>query len=123
MRLPCYWKQEPTGLGMVRVHSKVILVDPFGKHPVIMTGSHNLGPKASAMNDDNLVIVENDPDAAAHYAVNIITIYNQYRWRFQQLQAAKNHQSLNKFNGLQAPWTSQASYFVGDKAKELSFWL
>lgn len=122
-RVDDYWRQEPTGLGMVRVHSKVILVDPFGKHPVIITGSHNLGPKASAMNDDNLVIIENDPAAAAQYAVNIITIYNQYRWRFQQLEAAKNHQSLNQWNGLRAPWQDQASYLQGDKEKELEFWM
>jgi len=117
-----YWREEPTGLGMVRVHSKVVLVDPFGKHPVIITGSHNLGPKASAMNDDNLVIIENDGEAAAQYAVNMITIYNQYRWRFQQLEAAKSHHTLNQWNGLQAPWASQASYLKGDKLKELNFW-
>ncbi len=117
-----YWQTEPSGLGMVRVHSKVIVVDPLGKHPVIMTGSHNLGPKASAVNDDNLVIIENDPVAAAQYAVNIITVYDQYRWRFQQTLAAKNHQPLNQWNGLVAPWKSQPSYFSGDKAKELKFW-
>jgi phosphatidylserine/phosphatidylglycerophosphate/cardiolipin synthase-like enzyme len=118
-----YWKQEPTGLGVVRVHSKVILVDPLGKHPVIMAGSHNLGPKASAVNDDNLVIIENDHESAKQYAVNIITIYNQYRWRFQQVQAAKNHQTLNQWPGLRAPWKAQSSYFSGDKAKELNFWM
>lgn len=118
-----YWQTEPTGLGVVRVHSKVVLIDPFGKNPVVMTGSHNAGPKASMMNDDNLVIIENAPDIAMQYAVNIITVYNQYRWRFQQLMAAKNHQSLNQWNGLQAPWKSQPSYFVGDKKKELDFWM
>jgi hypothetical protein len=117
-----YWQEEPTGLGMVRVHSKVILVDPLGKHPVIITGSHNLGPKASAVNDDNLVIIENDPVAAAQYAVNIITVYDQYRWRFQRALAAKNHEQLNQRNGLTAPWKSQDTYFKGDKAKELKFW-
>jgi len=117
-----YWQSETGGLGMVRVHSKVIVVDPFGKHPVVMTGSHNLGPKASAQNDDNLVIIENDPVTAAQYAVNIITIYNQYRWRFMQQEAAKQHKQLNQWNGLDAPWTSQSSYFGGDKAKELKFW-
>ena len=117
-----YWRQEPSGLGVVRVHSKVILVDPFGRHPVIITGSHNLGPKASTVNDDNLVIIENDSTASAQYAVNIITIYNQYRWRFMQAEAAKRHQTLNEWNGLEAPWKSQPSYFGGDKAKELKFW-
>jgi phosphatidylserine/phosphatidylglycerophosphate/cardiolipin synthase-like enzyme len=118
-----YWQSETSGLGVVRVHSKIILVDPFGKHPVVMAGSHNLGPKASSENDDNLVIMENAPDVAAAYAVNIITVYNQYRWRFQQWEAAKNHETLNTWNGLQAPWTSQASYFSGGKLKELKFWM
>jgi len=88
-----------------------------------MAGSHNLGPKASAVNDDNLVIIENDHESAKQYAVNIITIYNQYRWRFQQVQAAKNHQTLNQWPGLRAPWKAQSSYFSGDKAKELNFWM
>jgi phosphatidylserine/phosphatidylglycerophosphate/cardiolipin synthase-like enzyme len=117
-----YWQQEPTGLGMVRVHSKVIVVDPFGKHPVVMTGSHNLGPKASEVNDDNLVIIENDPATAAAYAVNIITIYDQYRWRFQQMQAAKRHQTFNQWNGLQAPWDANGGY-LKSKERELEFWL
>lgn len=118
-----YWQSETSGLGVVRVHSKIILVDPFGKHPVVMAGSHNLGPKASSANDDNLVIMENAPDVAAAYAVNIITVYNQYRWRFQQWQAAQNHQTLNQWRGLKAPWTAQNSYFKDEKLKELKFWM
>jgi len=42
-----------------------------------MTGSHNLGPKASPSNADNLVMVENAPDLAAQSAVNIMTTCNQ----------------------------------------------
>lgn len=34
------------------VHSKVVVVDPFGSHPTVLTGSHNLGPKASDTNDE-----------------------------------------------------------------------
>jgi phosphatidylserine/phosphatidylglycerophosphate/cardiolipin synthase-like enzyme len=118
-----YWKEEPTGLGVVRVHSKMIVVDPFGAKPVVMTGSHNLGSKASAQNDDNFVILEGFPLIAQQYAVNVITVYNQYRWAFQQQEAAKDGQPLNEFHGLQAPWKSQGSYFHDDKLKELRFWM
>ena len=44
-------KQLPRTHAMV--HSKVVVIDPFGSHPVVMTGSHNLGPKASGVNDKN----------------------------------------------------------------------
>jgi phosphatidylserine/phosphatidylglycerophosphate/cardiolipin synthase-like enzyme len=117
-----YWMPEPTGLGMVRVHSKTVVVDPFGKHPVVITGSHNFGPKASEMNDDNLVFIENDPATAMAYAVNIITVYDQYRWRFQQMKAAKNHQAVNTWHGLEAPWDPKGGYLTAKK-KELAFWL
>lgn len=66
------------------VHSKVVLVDPFGAHPVLLTGSHNLGPKASTTNDENLLIIRDAPCLAAVYAANIMAIYNQYRWRFRR---------------------------------------
>ena len=66
------------------VHSKVVLVDPFGAHPVVLTGSHNLGPKASGTNDENLLIIRDAPGLAAAYATNIMAIYNQYRWRFRR---------------------------------------
>ena len=36
-------KKLPKTFAMV--HSKVVVVDPFGKNPAVLTGSHNLGPK------------------------------------------------------------------------------
>jgi phosphatidylserine/phosphatidylglycerophosphate/cardiolipin synthase-like enzyme len=81
-----YW--QPELLKMPRahamVHSKVVVVDPFGDHPVLMTGSHNMGPKASGVNDENLVIIEGDQALASQYATKIMEIYNQYRWRASQ---------------------------------------
>src|SRR4051794_37168104 len=66
------------------VHSKVILIDPLGPAPVVLTGSHNLGPKASGTNDENLLLIRHAPGLAAAYATNIMAIYNQYRWRFRR---------------------------------------
>ncbi len=73
------WETEVLGSG-VHVHSKVIVLDPFGANPVVMTGSHNLGFEASSANDDNLMIVEGNAPLAAAYAANIIAIYQAYRW-------------------------------------------
>ena len=78
-----FWKREllklPTAFAMV--HSKVIVVDPYGPEPIVMTGSHNLGPKASGVNDENFLIIKGNAQLASQYACNIIEIYNQYRWR------------------------------------------
>jgi phosphatidylserine/phosphatidylglycerophosphate/cardiolipin synthase-like enzyme len=60
-----YWRTELKGYDIVMVHFKVVVVDPFGAKPIVMTGSHNLGPKASGTNDDNLVLIENAPGLAS----------------------------------------------------------
>ncbi|HET9676038.1 MAG TPA: phospholipase D-like domain-containing protein, partial [Solirubrobacterales bacterium] len=83
------WDKEIDRLSLVMVHSKVILLDPFGKRPVLMTGSHNLGKRASEKNDDNLNIVVGESRLAAAYATNIIAVYNNYRWRYVRSHAAK----------------------------------
>ncbi|NGM32586.1 hypothetical protein G4G93_01310 [Methylobacterium sp. DB0501] len=83
-----YWHDELLKLPrtFAMVHSKVIVVDPYGERPVVMTGSHNMGPKASGVNDENLLIIEGDRDLASQYAGHIMQVYSQYRWR-QSVQA------------------------------------
>jgi phosphatidylserine/phosphatidylglycerophosphate/cardiolipin synthase-like enzyme len=78
-----WWLRELKNMDtfMIAVHSKVIVIDPSGKHPVVMTGSHNFSKRASTKNDDNLVIIEGDALLAQSYAANVIGIYNTYRWQ------------------------------------------
>lgn len=97
------------------VHSKIVVLDPFGDKPIVMTGSHNMGTTASKKNDENLVIVEGDRNLAAAYAVNILSIYNNYRWRFRLNQGTK-------FTGLYDHDRWQNSQLNGAPGKELAFW-
>jgi phosphatidylserine/phosphatidylglycerophosphate/cardiolipin synthase-like enzyme len=103
------------------VHSKVVLVDPFSAHPVLLTGSHNLGPKASGTNDENLLIIREAPGVAAAYATNIMAVYNQYRWRFRRRPQAKT----KRWKGLQDNDVWQKGYLkVGTAAlREINFWV
>lgn len=125
------WFRDEFRFNMVMIHSKVVLVDPFGPHPVVMTGSHNLGPKASAENDDNLVLVENAPGLAAEYAVNVLGIYGHYKSRSNAALAARSqaglragatHATSTMWKGLRDDETWQDEFLSGDKKKELDFW-
>ena len=84
------WFHQEYHFSNVMIHSKVVVVDPFGEKPVVMTGSHNMGPKASASNDDNLVIIENAPGLAQEYAVNILGVYGHYKWLYNAWKKAKD---------------------------------
>ncbi len=76
-------------VGIVVVHSKVIVIDPLGDHPVVMTGSHNMGVKAATINDDNLIIIEGDQDLAVAYALNVMSVFNHFWWRHNMASPAK----------------------------------
>jgi phosphatidylserine/phosphatidylglycerophosphate/cardiolipin synthase-like enzyme len=103
------------------VHSKVIVVDPFGSSPVVMTGSHNLGPKASGTNDENLLILRGMPALAEAYATNILTVYNQYRWRFNRhkKRASTSWDGLVDGAGWQ-PWRWKESDERARKLREIA---
>ena len=115
------WVSEVMNQG-VHVHSKVIVIDPFGKNPVVITGSHNLGYKASTKNDDNMMIVEDNAPLAASYAANIIAIYQTYRWNTYVDAHAKDPQV---WHGLVDNATWQDSYLKagGPDLAEIKFWL
>jgi hypothetical protein len=95
------------------------VLDALGENPVVMTGSHNLGFKASNANDDNLVIIEGNAPLAAAYAINIVAIFQTYRWN-SYVEA--HRKDPNVWHGLVDNDQWQNSYLTGDPLKELKFW-
>ena len=112
------WVTEILGAG-VHIHSKVIVLDPFGQNPVVMTGSHNLGFKASSKNDDNLMIIEGNTPLAIAYAANIIAIYQAYRWN---AYVEAHRQDPKVWHGLVDDDKWQDGYLAGSHLAEIEFW-
>ncbi len=122
------WFKSTFTYNMVMIHSKVIVIDPFGSKPVLMTGSHNMGPKASASNDDNLVIIENASGLAAEYAVYIMNVYGHYKWMFNEYlrslnEPEKAEKHSPQYDGNQDNDVWQQSYLQGSNLREIDFWL
>ena len=90
-------------VGHAIIHSKVLVIDPFSKDPVVITGSHNFSASASKNNDENFIIVKGDRELAEAYTVNIMGAYAHYRWR------AFLSQTNRPFNGLKDDDKWQAS--------------
>lgn len=111
-----FWYKEISA-GLVTIHSKVLVIDPFGDNPYVVTGSHNFGPKASFSNDENLIVI-NDKRIAEEYAVNIMAVYDHYRWRYSLFQENTDYKGLTK----ERDWMS--GYMTGGvRMKELNFWI
>ncbi len=68
--------------GHAIIHDKIIVIDPLDKERcTVITGSHNLGYKASYCNDENLLIIEGNRDLAISYAVHVLDLYEHYLMR------------------------------------------
>jgi phosphatidylserine/phosphatidylglycerophosphate/cardiolipin synthase-like enzyme len=68
--------------GHAIIHDKIIVIDPLDKDRcTVITGSHNLGYKASYCNDENFLIIEGNRDLAVSYAVHVIDLYEHYLMR------------------------------------------
>jgi len=76
---------ELLSAGHAIIHDKIIVIDPMDETDcAVITGSHNLGYKASYDNDENLLIIRGNRALALCYAVHVIDVYQHYLMRAKQ---------------------------------------
>ncbi len=78
-----YLKESTAGQkGNILIHTKLIVIDFTSKSPTVISGSHNFSHNASAGNDENYLIVRKNADVADCYGVELMRIYDHYRFRY-----------------------------------------
>ncbi|MFN0124714.1 MAG: phospholipase D-like domain-containing protein, partial [Blastocatellia bacterium] len=106
-----FWEREMEKLGHAVIHDKIVVIDPFSPDCVVVTGSHNLGFKASFSNDENLLIIRGNQDIARAYAAHVLDVVNHYNWRFKLAQAKLSGATKQAFQDLDEQDTWQDKYF------------
>jgi len=81
--IPEGWQRELLQAGFAIIHDKIVVIDPFSDKCVVITGSHNLGHKASFDNDENLAIIQGNKKLAVAYATHVLDVYDHFSWRYQ----------------------------------------
>jgi phosphatidylserine/phosphatidylglycerophosphate/cardiolipin synthase-like enzyme len=99
----------------------VIVIDPNGKNPVVVTGSHNFSGAASSKNDENLVIIRGNAALARAYAVEVQSVFDHYNFRAVAASMKADGKDVSKL--MLDPKAWQDAWFRGDKELELNFWL
>ena len=118
-----YWQKEllkTSPFAHAIIHDKIIVVDPFSANCTVITGSHNLGVRASYNNDENLLIIRKNRALSEAYVTHVMDIYDHYRWRNQ----IKNKKE-KAWDSLSSKDTWQNKYFkpAGPEKNALEFWL
>jgi phosphatidylserine/phosphatidylglycerophosphate/cardiolipin synthase-like enzyme len=82
--------------GNILIHTKLIVVDFTSDSPTVISGSHNLSASASGGNDENFLIVRGNADVADCYGVELMRLYDHYRFRWRNKPHKKGEPSRPK---------------------------
>src|SRR5258708_13703224 len=86
------WRKEQHVKGQtgnILIHTKCIVVDFTSNQPIVISGSHNFYLNASPANDENYEIVRDDTEFADTFGCEIMRIFDQYRYPYEQARMAK----------------------------------
>jgi phosphatidylserine/phosphatidylglycerophosphate/cardiolipin synthase-like enzyme len=63
------------------IHTKYMLLDPFSKKPVVVTGSANFSEPSTTKNDENMVIIKGNRRVADIYFTEFMRLFTHYFFR------------------------------------------
>lgn len=97
----------------IHIHSKIILVDPFGSDPIIVTGSANFSMNSTEENDSNSLVIRGHTAVADIYVTEFMRMFEHYHFRASQTAAdAKKPLALAEDD----TWSDK--YYVKDSTDE-----
>ncbi len=112
------WHQERlTGLNdhVKYVHTKYMLIDPFGPDETLITGSANFSEASTTKNDENMVIVRSCPGVVDVYLTEFMRLFSHFEFR-NKLNASydKKKSRFAKYLVPDQSWTNR--FFVEGSA-------
>jgi phosphatidylserine/phosphatidylglycerophosphate/cardiolipin synthase-like enzyme len=70
----------------VHLHAKLILADPLGPDPTVITGSANYSENSTTDNDENTLVFRGDAAVADIYATEFMRVFDAYHFRGRKAQ-------------------------------------
>jgi len=80
------WARETTSGALIKsgvnfLHNKVILIDPMGKTPIVISGSANYSENSTSKNDENTLIIKNNDLVADIYFTEFVRLFDHFAFR------------------------------------------
>jgi phosphatidylserine/phosphatidylglycerophosphate/cardiolipin synthase-like enzyme len=124
------WEHEMLKYGQAIIHDKIVVIDPLSDDCVVITGSHNLGYKASYANDENMLIIKGNRALAAAYMVHVLDVYDHYKFRaileqqaYERLMGKPGQKPPVGKGILETDDSWQDKYVKGKPTREQSYFL
>ncbi|GAC1359650.1 MAG: phospholipase D-like domain-containing protein [Ktedonobacteraceae bacterium] len=79
----------------VYIHTKSFVIDPFSAQPIVVTGSANFSRNSSLNNDENQLIIVNQPAVTDVYLGEFMRLYDHYQFRYFLARGETNRTNRN----------------------------
>jgi phosphatidylserine/phosphatidylglycerophosphate/cardiolipin synthase-like enzyme len=96
----------------IHIHTKIILVDPLGSDPILVTGSANFSNNSTVVNDSNSLVVRGHTGVTDIYLTEFMRMFEHYHFRASVAAAGKK--ATPKPLGLKPDDTWSDKYYVPD---------
>ncbi len=117
-----HWHKESlTGLNtnVKYVHTKYMIIDPFGERPVLIGGSANFSAASTTKNDENMVIVRNNPCVVDIYVGEFMRLFSHFYFRnWLNAKYKKEGKEVEIHLTPNDSWTDQYYVAGSERAKE-----
>jgi len=97
------------------LHTKYMLVDPLGPHPLVVSGSANFSEASTEDNDENMLIIRGDARVADIYLGEFMRMYRHFAFR-DWLSSQPKNKTLADVSHLDEKDTWWKGYFGGSFA-------
>ena len=74
-------KWDAKAFGAHKIHSKLVIIDPWGREPAILVGSSNHSDESCRKNDENNLLIRGDRRIIAVMTTEFLRMYDHYKSR------------------------------------------
>jgi phosphatidylserine/phosphatidylglycerophosphate/cardiolipin synthase-like enzyme len=80
----------------IHIHSKIILADPFGSDPILVTGSANYSTNSTTKNDSNTLVIRGNTAVTDIYVTEFMRMFEHYHFRATRAKAEEEAKKAGK---------------------------
>ena len=73
---------DAKAFGAHKIHTKIIIIDPYGDNPKVFFGSANFSKASCSDNDENAMLITGNKRLSAIMTVEYMRMYDHYKSRY-----------------------------------------
>ncbi|MCH7736745.1 MAG: hypothetical protein IH872_05010 [Chloroflexi bacterium] len=88
------------------IHTKYMLIDPLGDHPVVISGSANFSSASTVTNDENMVVISGNKRIADIFLGEFMRMFSHFRARNEANALSDDEFEAARFLDTTDSWTA-----------------